>query len=808
MRAAAALAGVVAAVLASAPARAAPPGPAPAPGSAPGAGGAIDIRQSRLTATEYKGRPVEDVQIRGNAQVSSTVIRNLIRTKAGEPFDPATVIEDYQRVFGLRKFANVQALVEPTAAGVIVTFVVTEQRQINTIRFTGVADDERPDLRNVIDVRQGEAIDSFRIAVSRRAIEDYYREKNFPLAHVTTPEEPLAARGELVFNIVKGPNARVRKVDFKGARSFTVDKLRDQVKTGAYVFIFNAGKFNPQQVEDDVASVRRFYDSNGFFDVRVGRKIIWSPDLTEIQVDFLVDEGPRYTIDKVSFTGNQALTDAELRARLRLTEGRPWDQDTLQRDVREIVRTYSAKGLGYIYQPGSEDPAYFRIDPKRVFRPEPGKVELVYDIHEGERFRVGNIFVKGNYKSQDKLVLREFRDLVPGTQFNSAELQDSTERLRRLPYFGGLVQVTPIGDQPGVRDLLVEVTEARTAQFNIGAGVNSNGGVGANITYEQRNFDIGNMPSSWDDVLSDRAFTGAGQVLRISLEPGTIQSNAGVRFTEPYVFDLPFSFTNDFYLRTRVREHYDDQRLGDQVTIGHRFDYVHAAAVSLRWEQVDISDIENDEVRAQDILDAEGGSQLSSIALQLRRDTTNPGLFPYRGHSVIGRAEFYGALGGDYSFQKFTLSYDHYFTLAEDLLERKTVLALRGNVGYITGDSVFFERFYGGGIGSVRGFEFRGISPRQGLDEDPIGGDFSVTGTAEIGFPLYGESLRGVVFTDVGTVEEDFELGNMRSSVGAGVRLVLPFLGQIPVAIDFAVPLTKEDEDDTQIFSFSFGFFQ
>jgi outer membrane protein insertion porin family len=175
---------------------------------------------------------------------------------------------------------------------------------------------------------------------------------------------------------------------------------------------------------------------------------------------------------------------------------------------------------------------------------------------------------------------------------------------------------------------------------------------------------------------------------------------------------------------------------------------------------------------------------------------------------VTGRAEFYGALGGDYTFQKFTLGYDHYFTLAEDLLDRKTVLALRGNVGYITGDSVFFERFYGGGIGSVRGFEFRGISPRQGLDDDPIGGDFSITGTAEIGFPLYGESLRGVVFTDVGKVEEDWDVGKLRSSAGAGIRLVLPFLGQIPVAVDVAFPITKDDEDETQFFSFSFGFFQ
>jgi len=153
------VAGLVALVVASAPlAPAAPPPPAGA-GQPSGAGRPVDVRGSRLIASEYRGRTVEDVQIRGNEQVSSTVIRNLIRTRPGEPFEPASVVEDYQRVFGLRKFANVQALVEPTATGVVVTFVVTEQRQINQIRFVGVAEDETAALRNLLDVRQGEAID-------------------------------------------------------------------------------------------------------------------------------------------------------------------------------------------------------------------------------------------------------------------------------------------------------------------------------------------------------------------------------------------------------------------------------------------------------------------------------------------------------------------------------------------------------------------------------------------------------------------------------------------------------------------------
>jgi outer membrane protein insertion porin family len=167
--------------------------------------------------------------------------------------------------------------------------------------------------------------------------------------------------------------------------------------------------------------------------------------------------------------------------------------------------------------------------------------------------------------------------------------------------------------------------------------------------------------------------------------------------------------------------------------------------------------------------------------------------------------ESFGAIGGDFTFQRFTLGWDGYKTLYEDLLDRKTILALHGDAGYITGDAPFFERFYGGGIGSVRGFQFRGISPRSGPDDDRVGGDFSLFGSAEVSFPLTGDNLRGVVFVDAGTVEEDFEFGTIRTSVGAGIRLVLPFLGQTPIAVDLAYPITKDDDDDTQIISFSFG---
>ncbi|HEX8524438.1 MAG TPA: BamA/TamA family outer membrane protein [Tepidisphaeraceae bacterium] len=751
-----------------------------------------------------KGRRVEDIRILGNQRVPTSVIENVIRTRPGDAFDPAAVEQDYRAIYGLRRFANVEAKLEPTTAGVIVSFVVTETRQITTIAFRGNVGVTTPSLLETVDVHPGEAIDTFRISSAKMAIESIYRDKNFPFVHVDVDQDLLNQRGELVFNVVEGPEVTIRKVKFLGNHSFTDDKLKDQIQTKAWFFIFNSGTYDPEQVEDDVASVRRFYESKGFFDVRVGRKLIFSPNQREMQVTFVVSEGQRYRVGRLEFRGNAKLSEAELRRGLRMKPGVAYDDDTIQRDIRQMVRDYSPFGFIYEPRPQFQSPDYLRIDARRIFHKEAGTVDLVYQIGEGKPFRIGRIIPKGNTRTQDKVILREMR-VASGQLYNSAEIADAVDRLRATPYFAG-VSVTPVGDDPNYRDVIVEVAEQKTASFTVGAGINSNGGVGAAITYQQSNFDITDWPESWKDVFSERAFVGAGQLFRITLQPGTESSNASILWREPWLLDQPYSLALEAYYRDRQREHYEETRGGGRVTFGHRFDYVHSATLTLRGEDVNIHNIDDDPIRAPEILALRGHSTITSTPLQLRRDTTNGGLIPYQGTVTTVGWEPYGTLGGEFSFHKLTAGWDMYHTLYEDLLDRKTVFSLHVDAGYITGEAPFFERFYGGGIGSVRGFRFRGISPRSGIDEDPVGGNFSLTGSAEVSFPIVGEMVRGVVFTDVGDVESEVRIGTIRASVGAGIRLILPILGQTPVAVDFAYPINKDDQDDTQFISFSLGF--
>ena len=757
------------------------------------------------------GRNVEDVRILGNAQVPTSVIRNVIRTRPGDKYDPSTVEEDYKRVYELKKFSNVQPQVEPTSTGgVVVVFVVTEQKLIKKITFHGNKKVDTPALDQVTDVKAGQAIDFFRVSLAKQAIVNAYRDKNFPFAHVDVPTDPLTQRGELIFNIVEGPQVTIRNIRFVGAKSFRPGQLQDQIKTQTWFPILRAGKYDPEQVEEDIGGLTKFYQDRGFLDVRVGRKLIFSPDQSELQIDFLIDEGPRYIVDHVSFAGNANLSDAQLRKDLKLKEGMYYDAETVERDVRQIVNAYSP--FGYIYvqpgQPGGADPDYLHIAPDTVVREQPGRLELVYQVREGKPFRLDRIIVKGNNKSQDKLVLREFRNFAPGSVYNSGAVQDAVERLRATPFFGP-VTATPIGDDPTTRDLLVEVTEKRTAQFTVGAGVNSNGGIGGNIVFSQQNFDLTNVPNDPRDIFSEHAFTGAGQGFKAEFDPGTIQTNADLQFSEPWLFDQPYSFIEDVYLRNYLREWYTDRRIGDRVVFGKRIDYENSIALSLRGERLDIADIQDPRYRAFEILDGRGAHTLTSVGLNYQRITLNPGPLPYRGTTFTAGIEAFGALGGDYSFQRYSTGWSGYQTLYTDLLDRRTVLGLHLNAGFMTGRSVFIERFYGGGIGSLRGFRYRGVSPRSGRGDDPVGGDFVYTGSLELNFPIYENILRGVVFGDFGDVENDVHFGVVRTSVGAGIRFTLPPpFPQAPFAIDFGIPIIKERRDDTQLISFSLGIAQ
>ena len=754
-------------------------------------------------AAELDGLPVVSVDVQGNTQVPDASVLNLVRTRVGEPFDHVTTQEDYQRIDAVRRFGGVTATVERVEGGVAVTFRVTEQRPVEAVVFRGnvaVPDDA---LREAVRIEPGEAVDPFRVGIAKQSIAALYAGRNFPLARVDVDLDEANRTGQLVFVVNEGPNVKIRNIDFVGNDSFSEDALKKRIGSKTYIPILRAGTFDPDQVDDDVAALANYYQGKGYFDVKVGRRLAFSPDQRDVQIEFVIDEGPRYQVNAVTFEGNERLTDEQLRDQLRLTEGEPFDNEVVRRDIDRVVEAYSP--LGLLYDPTGQSPDTLQVNAVPVFRLEPGSIELRYRINEGRPYRVGEILVRGNSRTQDKVALRELR-VAPGDLYDSAELRDAANRLRSVAAFDD-VTITPIGDDPDVRDLLVEVQEAQTGFLTFGIGVNSNGGFGGNITYTQRNFDLLDFPERPGELFTGDAFAGAGQTFRASFEPGNEATNGSILFNEPFLLDQPYSLTAEAYVRDRGRLDYDIRRAGGRLSLGRFLDEerVYSVSVTARAEDIKIFDIRDEEVRSFQILDAEGHTTLTSLGLTAQRDTRDNRFVPSAGSQIELSWESFGALGGNDTFQRFIATHQVYYTLATDLRDRRVVLEFANDAGFIAGDAPFYERFYEGGIGSIRGFAFRGVTVRDGPAEDRVGGEFTFTGHVQLGFPLVSEQLRGVAFFDYGTVQEEFDLGDLRTAAGVGVRWAIPIFGEVPVAIDFGFPITSQDEDDTQILSFSLG---
>jgi outer membrane protein insertion porin family len=193
---------------------------------------------------------------------------------------------------------------------------------------------------------------------------------------------------------------------------------------------------------------------------------------------------------------------------------------------------------------------------------------------------------------------------------------------------------------------------------------------------------------------------------------------------------------------------------------------------------------------------------MPSIKGTLVRDRTDSRWLPSDGD----RFEFsYEQFYGDYPFGRLDASYRIYRTLYTNAAEEKHILAGKLSAGQIVGDAPVFESYYAGGLRSLRGFEYRGVSPRGTNTDDPIGGDWRLLLSTEYSYPIIGDTLRGVLFLDTGTVEDDLSLSKYRVSAGFGFRWTVPLFGPVPISLDFGFPLAKEDEDDTQVFSFTLG---
>ena len=757
------------------------------------------------------GDTIISVQIMGLKNVNRTTALGYVKSRPGTQYNKRIVQEDCKNLRGSGYFKNATARVKKTVKGIVITLNLTERALITGVKVKG--SQKYIALLHEADIAAGKPLNIAVIEALKKKIEEKYKIEGHPYAEVTLDKKALVGKHQVILTIVEGPTVTINEIKFEGNHYYNRLELKLKITSKAKTWPFIDGEFDQAKIDDDVAKIRQLYLGEGFLDVEVSRKLKSSADKTTMDVTFLINEGGRYRINNVIFRGNTVFAGQELAKRLKLQQRQFFTSEALQSDIKTVKLSYGE--LGYVE--ASVKPAKRFLSPTAKLPAwaagldggKPSLVNLVYNITERDKFNVGEVIIKGNNVTQDRIIRREVK-LYPeegiNSLCNSRAIERTENRLKSLRLFDS-VSVTPINSKNSkTKDILVDVKEGRTAEVLLGAGVSSNDGLIGTISLTERNFDIMNLPKSFGDLLKRSTFRGAGQTLNVVAQPGSRVSRYTLGWSTPYIFDKPFSFSSQLYYYDRDYESYELSRVGLKLGVGHLFKNRWRGTIGTRLEGIKVNTDSDMDVPVE-VLDDNGDHTLLGLSGGLVKDRTDSTILPSKGDRLSFNYEH---VMGDYSFGKFNASYTIYHTLYKNALNHKHILAGRVQFGQIFGDAPTFEKFYGGGVGSIRGFEFRGVSPRGTYangspHDDPIGGKTMFLLGCEYTFPLVSDTLRGAVFIDSGTVEEDFAMTTYRVSAGVGVKWKVPLLGPVPMSLNLAFPISSDSNDDTEVFSFTLG---
>ena len=747
-------------------------------------------------------RPIGGIQVKGLERVSEQKVLNNIRSRVGQPYDPETAQGDISRLTRLGDFASIDIIANLRTDGTVdLMYVFREERLLAAVSVVGnrvLADGA---LLGPTGLHRGSPRDDFLIQRGIREMEELYRSKGYYLAEVSLDSLQLKDNDILIFEVIEGPRVRTRFIMFAGATAFSPRQLSAEIETTTWFPFLRRGEVDQDQLAADIASLQKFYHDRGWIDVRVDKEIEVSPSQREAKVIFLIEEGRRYTVEEITASAPggvplEVYSVEQLAAIMNIRVGDVFRQDLVTRSRKSITEAYGV--LGYL-------DARVAIVPIR--RGTTTSLSLIVEINEGEVADVGLVNVTGNLLTKDKIIRAQV-GLIPGRRFDAREIKATKERIMSTGLFGDakVVVQAPDEENSDVRDVLVEIKEKNTGSINFGVGIGSDAGVLGNISLTQNNFDLFDVPETFGEFVRGRAFRGAGQRFALNFQPGTEIFAYDVSLTEPQIFGTPYALGGSAGYFRRIFNDYTEERTSVGAVVSRRLGDVWYASLRLDAAKVKLTDLNPFE--PVDVLQDAGPETLISAGLTLTRTTIDQMTRPTRGSRTQLNIANWGMLGGDRNFNRVSIDYTTYLALHRDFLGRVTTLRIDAQVGKMFGGGApTYERFYLGGR-SLRGFQFRQVSPK-GIDaagnvtDVPVGGTFMFFAGGQYQHPLVGKLLDGVVFIDSGTVNNDPGFEEYRLSVGFGFRVYIPQLGPTPLAFDFAIPMLKQDGDETQLFSFS-----
>lgn len=748
---------------------------------------------------------VRDIRVEGLQRIPVERVYAELPIQPGDTVNRNDVVQAVKRLFATGDYEDVQL----GRDGDELVVVVAERPSIARINLDGNKQIEEEDLRKGLTqagLAEGEVFQRSTLEAISGELERQYIAQGRYGADISTEVVPLPRnRVALDIQIYEGKAARISDINVVGNSVFSDEELLEDFELSSshfWSFIKGDDKYSRQRLAGDLERLRSYYLDRGYINFSIeSTQVSVTPDRERVLITVNVAEGDQFTVNDVKLSGNLVVDESELTPLLVLQEGQVFSQQLVTYTSDLIKRRLGNEGYTFAEVRGVEQETG-----------DGNTVDVTFFVDPGRRVYVRRLSFVGNAKTEDEVLRREMRQFEDAPA-NTSLIDLSRERLQRLGYFSSVQADTErVPDTEDLVDVEYEVEEQPS------------GSIGANVGYSDASGAI------FGANVSQNNFRGTGNRVSFSLSRSAIRDSYSFSHYNPYYtldgvsrgFSL-FHSEIDFD-ETRISSYAAD-RSGGSVTFGYPISEYSRLSFGGTFERTDVQSGDYIAVAIDDFLQREGEEfDEFKFNASLRTSTLNRGILPDRGWSSTFNLEA-AVPGSDYLFYKASWDGEKYFPIT-----RNWTLRARGEVGY--GDGYgddnglpFFENYYSGGIGSVRGFESRSLGPRSPAlfyqnssvadpDPDPIGGNLLTEASIELIFPTpfapESRSIRTFLFVDAGNVFEtrqqdimqDFDATELRSSVGIGLSW-LTAIG--PLSFNLATPINDESGDDTEVFQFSLG---
>lgn len=713
----------------------------------------------------------------GNRRIDTGAISRKIQSKVGDIYSPSGLRNDLKAIFGMGYFEEVNIKVEDTPSGKNIVFQVKEKPLIRKIEYSGIQELEETEVKEAANIGANTIVNPVTINKSAEAIKTLYRSKGYYDTEVTPQiSYPDPDQAEVRFIIEEGPKIYIKEIAFVGNQTFTSDELSDVIKTsekGLLSWLTDSGLLKTDQLNQDAASIGAFYNNHGFLEAKVGDPTV-RQEGEWLYLTFHIEEGPRYMVGTIDIKGDLIGDKQELRDLLTVQNEKFINRKTLREDVLKITDYYAERGY-----------AFADVRPNLDKSPTGNRVDISIDIDKGDLIYIDRITISGNTRTRDNVIRREI-DVHEGGIFDSKALRTSSERLQRLEFFEEVnIHPEPSLD-PTKMNVLVDVKEKNTGQFSVGMGY-----------------------SSVDSLMfmaeiSENNFMGRGDRVALAGNVSGTSTQFSLSYTDPRLRDSKLSWGADLYNLTREYDDYDKDSTGGALRVGYPIWERWKAYGAYSYEDTELSEVSP--YASTIILQSMDINITSAMKVSLVRDTRDRITNPSKGSQNMVSVKYAGGpLGGDSEFTKVEASSGWYFPLPWT-----TVFHVKGAVGQVweneTNMLPVYERFYLGGMNTIRGYEFAMVSPIDPISGERIGGDKMWYSNIEYIFPLLKEAgLNGVVFFDLGKNmpdDVDWTVSDVNKATGLEIRWISP-MG--PLRLVWGYNLDPEDDEDTTVWDFSIG---